>query len=106
VAIYSSGSELAQRLLFGSTGDGDLTPLLSRYFDTRVGAKTSAESYQRIAGELGCEPGALLFVSDVTAELDAARVAGCQTVLCVRPGNHAQPPCPHTRIATFDEMPL
>ena len=53
VAIYSSGSELAQRLLFGSTASGDLTPLLARFFDTAVGAKQAADSYRRIARELG-----------------------------------------------------
>jgi enolase-phosphatase E1 len=91
VAIYSSGSVLAQRLLFGTTPAGDLTPLMTAFFDTAVGAKTAADSYRRIAGELRRPAAQILFVSDVAAELDAALAAGCQTALCVRPGNPAQP---------------
>lgn len=90
VAIYSSGSELAQRRLFESTEHGDLTPLLSGFFDTGVGAKVTSDSYIRIAGALGVAPAAILFVSDVTKELSAARAAGLQVVLSVRPGNSAQ----------------
>ena len=78
VAIYSSGSEQAQRRIFGTTVAGDLTGLLCRFFDTSVGAKVSEDSYRRIAQELGCSTSGVLFVSDVTAELDAARGAGCQ----------------------------
>ena len=89
-AIYSSGSVLAQRLLFSTTAFGDLTPLLSGFFDTSSGAKASADSYRHIAVALGCSTAQLLFVSDVAVELDAARSAGCQVALCVRPGNVAQ----------------
>lgn len=91
VAIYSSGSELAQRLLFGSTPDGDLTALLDGFFDTTVGPKKTAASYAAIARRLGCAPREILFVSDVTAELAAAAEAGCQVVLTLRPGNAPQP---------------
>ena len=91
IAIYSSGSELAQRRLFGSTAAGDLTPFIDAFFDTAVGAKTDADSYRRIAGALGRAPAEILFVSDVTVELSAAREAGCPTRLCRRPGNAAQP---------------
>ena len=87
VAIYSSGSELAQRLLFGSTPDGDLTPLIDGYFDTTVGAKRNPDSYRRIAERLHVESRRLLFISDVPQELAAARAAGCRAILCVRPGN-------------------
>ena len=103
VAIYSSGSELAQRLLFGSTASGDLTPLLARFFDTTVGAKQAAESYRRIARELGIPPDRMLFISDVTTELDAAHSAGCQVLLCVRPGNRPQPNHAYPVIERFDE---
>lgn len=90
VAIYSSGSELAQRLLFASTAHGDLTPLFSGFFDTAVGAKVEADSYRTIAAALAHEPATTLFVSDVTRELDAADAAGCQTLLSIRPGNPTQ----------------
>lgn len=90
ICIYSSGSVLAQRLLFTYTEAGDLTRYLSGYFDTNTGGKREAESYRRIAAQLGQDPAAMLFVSDVTAELAAARAAGVQTVLCLRPGNAPQ----------------
>ena len=90
IAIYSSGSELAQRRLFESTPYGDLTPLLSGFFDTTVGAKVASDSYGRIASALGVPPAAIMFVSDVTKELTAARAAGVQVVLSVRPGNSPQ----------------
>jgi 2,3-diketo-5-methylthio-1-phosphopentane phosphatase len=104
VALYSSGSELAQRLIFGNTAHGDLTPFISRFFDTAVGPKIAPESYCRIAVDLARTPDRILFVSDVTAELDAARSAGCQVLLCVRPGNRPQPDHPYTEISTFEEI--
>jgi enolase-phosphatase E1 len=103
VAIYSSGSEQAQRLIFGTTPYGDLTGLVCRFFDTTVGPKVSPDSYRRIARELGCATTELLFVSDVTKELDAARSAGCQVMLCVRPGNPPQEDG-YSVIRTFDEI--
>ena len=103
VAIYSSGSELAQRLLFGSTPDGDLTPLIDGFFDTSVGPKKVPASYAEIARRLGCAPREILFVSDVTAELAAAREAGCQVVLSVRPGNAAADE-PFEAVTSFDHL--
>jgi enolase-phosphatase E1 len=90
IAIYSSGSELAQRRLFESTAAGDLTPLITAFFDTRVGAKVESDSYTKIAQTLGHPASSILFVSDVTEELRAARAAGLETVLSVRPGNAPQ----------------
>jgi enolase-phosphatase E1 len=90
IAIYSSGSELAQRRLFESVPDGNLTPMIRAFFDTRVGAKVEPASYVRIAEALGRAPGEILFVSDVTRELAAARAAGLQVVLSLRPGNATQ----------------
>jgi len=104
VAIYSSASELGQRLLFGHTAYGDLTPLLTGFFDTAVGAKREAGSYRRIASELGVAPARLLFISDVTAELDAAHAAGCEVRLCIRPGNHPQPVNAYRTIHSLAEV--
>ena len=87
IAIFSSGSVLAQELLFHYTDHGDLTPFISTYFDTNTGAKRDPQSYASIAAELDTSPGEILFVSDVVAELDAARDAGVPTALAVRPGN-------------------
>ena len=105
VAIYSSGSELAQRRLFSSTRHGDFTPMIKGFFDTAVGGKTSAESFRRIAERLGHRPQEILFVSDVTKELTAAAEAGCQVRLSLRPGNAAQPDAGRFEaISSFDEL--
>jgi enolase-phosphatase E1 len=105
VAIFSSGSVLAQRLLFAHTEAGDLTPLIDGYFDTTTGSKTAAESFRRIASELELDPPEILFISDVVAELEAAEAAGIWSLLCVRPGNPAQPETRHRiTIRTFDEI--
>jgi enolase-phosphatase E1 len=87
IAIYSSGSTEAQRLLFAHSDHGDLTRWLDGYFDTTTGPKREADSYRRIAEALGLPPARIVFVSDVVAELDAARAAGMQGVLSLRPGN-------------------
>jgi enolase-phosphatase E1 len=87
VAIYSSGSVEAQRLLFRYSIFGDLTGLISDYFDTRTGAKGEPGSYTAIAAAMGVASKEVLFFSDVVRELNAARAAGCQTRLVVREGN-------------------
>lgn len=101
-AIYSSGSATAQRLLFGHSTAGDLTPLIARHFDTTVGPKRSPESYSMIARAMEIPANALLFVSDVDAELVAARAAGMDTRLCVRSGN--APATTSPIIHSFDEL--
>jgi enolase-phosphatase E1 len=100
VHVFSSGSVEAQRLLFAHTVAGDLTGYLSGYFDTTTGPKREATSYAKIAGAIGVPPGEVLFVSDVIAELDAARAAGMQTLWMVRPGT-AEIPSDHPRAADF-----
>ena len=104
VRIFSSGSELAQRLLFGSMKDGDLTRLLNGYFDTTIGPKGEASSYSEIAKAFHLPCAQILFISDVTRELDAAHTAGMHTLLCTRPGNHPQVIHGHTPISTFDQI--
>lgn len=86
VCIYSSGSIAAQKLIFGNSVAGDLTPLLSGYFDTTSGHKREAASYARIAETLGQAPGAILFISDIQEEIDAARAAGMKALLIDREG--------------------
>jgi len=105
VSIFSSGSVLAQKLLFAHTDAGDLTKFISNYFDTGVGKKTHAESYQRIAAALSLAANQILFISDVLDELDAAAEAGMETSLCIRPGNPIQPSSSrHQIIRNFDEL--
>lgn len=84
--VFSSGSVYAQKLLFGHTKYGDLTPLFSGYFDTSIGAKQDVDSYRKIIGHIGLAPGEILFLSDIKAELDAARSAGMKTIWLVREG--------------------
>jgi enolase-phosphatase E1 len=76
VCIFSSGSVLAQKLIFGYSNFGDLTPLLDGYFDTTTGPKREAESYRAIAAAIGVQPERVLFLSDVIQEVEAARNAG------------------------------
>jgi len=105
VAIYSSGSVEAQKLIFGYSSAGDLTAYISAYFDTRSGAKTSVESYQAIAAAIGVETSEILFVSDMLRELDPAREAGCATRLSVREGNaQVSDGHGHTAISSFAEI--
>jgi enolase-phosphatase E1 len=82
--VYSSGSVDAQKLLFGHSDFGDMTPLFSGYFDTRSGGKRDSASYTRIADSIGLPASDILFLSDIPEEIDAARAAGMQTAWLVR----------------------
>jgi len=104
IAIFSSGSMLAQRLLFSTTNAGDLTKFLNGYFDTTTGPKNDPASYGQIAKNFGIPASGILFISDVTGELDAAAQAEMRTLLCVRPGNPPQPTHRHRSIMTFDQV--
>ncbi|HJZ65601.1 MAG TPA: acireductone synthase [Candidatus Acidoferrum sp.] len=103
IAIFSSGSILAQKLLFGHSNAGDLTKQIEAYFDTTTGPKREAKSYSAIAGALREKSGSVLFVSDVEAELDAAKEAGMQTALMIRPGAAEATNARHATIKSFDE---
>lgn len=102
--VYSSGSVPAQKLLFGHSDAGDLTPLFSGFFDTAIGAKRAAESYATICRGANLPPGETLFLSDVAAELDAAREAGLRTCQLLRAEDGTKP-CPdHDIAADFTEI--
>jgi len=75
--IYSSGSVQAQKLLFGHTEAGDLTPMIAGYFDTLTGPKTEAE---------------------------AASAAGFEVVVMVRPGNAELEAHDFETRSSFDEI--
>lgn len=104
ISIFSSGSVLAQQLLFANTKNGDLSGFIHRYFDTTTGPKRDPESYRKIAEALSLRSANVLFVSDTIEELDAARNSGMETALCVRQG--ALPVASHKVIRTFDELVL
>ncbi|KAH7544123.1 hypothetical protein JRO89_XS15G0112100 [Xanthoceras sorbifolium] len=92
VYIYSSGSRLAQRLIFGNSKYGDLRKYLSGFFDTAVGNKRETQSYVEISQSLGVDkPSEILFVTDVYQEATAAKAAGLEVVISVRPGNGPLP---------------
>jgi enolase-phosphatase E1 len=101
--IYSSGSVLAQRLIFSHTEYGDLTPYFSGYFDTAIGGKLEPESYRAIAARIGLPPAAVLFLSDHSGEISAAAIAGMQVIqVCRDPA--AEATRDRTRIASFAEL--
>ena len=103
--VYSSGSVPAQKLFFGHSDAGDLTPLFSGYFDTEIGGKRDVASYRHIAADIGVAPSHLLFLSDVVEELDAAREAGLRTVLLDRrsdyPTSRESATNGHARVESF-----
>lgn len=101
--IYSSGSVHAQKLLFGHTEYGDMTPLFSGYFDTRIGHKREAEAYRRIVAEIGLPAEDILFLSDIAEELDAASEAGLKTTQLVR-DDKVVPAEGHPQTASFDTI--
>lgn len=101
--VFSSGSIAAQQLLFGYSVEGDLTSRFSGYFDTRTGAKQQVEAYQAIQNAIALPSAQLLFLSDVVAELDAARAAGWQTCQLLRPGT-ADSDHQHARAADFHQV--
>jgi enolase-phosphatase E1 len=86
LAVFSSGSVAAQKLIFGHSDQGDLSPLFSGWFDTTTGPKREAMSYVLIADALGVPPADMLFLSDVTAETEAAKAAGMRALLIDREG--------------------
>jgi enolase-phosphatase E1 len=86
MGVFSSGSVEAQKLIFGYSEKGDLTTYFSNYFDTKTGMKRESETYVKIAQELKLEPSAILFLSDIVQELEAAHKAGFHTIQVVRTG--------------------
>jgi enolase-phosphatase E1 len=111
LAVFSSGSVDAQRLLFAHSEAGDLASLFSGFFDTETGHKREAESYRRIADALHEAPGDVLFLSDIVEELDAARSAGMRTMLLDRLDDYPQPRVGaatggHPRVESFAQIRL
>lgn len=105
VRIYSSGSIEAQKLFFGHTAAGDLTRHLQGHYDTTTGPKREQASYQLIAADMQLPPRQILFISDVGAELDAARAAGMATAAAIRPGNRPlESLYEHEAIESFHEI--
>lgn len=102
--VFSSGSVLAQQLLFAHTSHGDLTGLFEDFHDTTTGSKRDPRSYAAIAGGFALPPASILFLSDVVEELDAAAAAGLRTGLVRRPGNADVRGANHPRLSSFAEV--
>lgn len=102
--VYSSGSVPAQKLLFGHTQAGDLTPLFQSYFDTRTGPKRERASYEALAKGIGLPGAEILFLSDVEEELNAAKEAGLQTCQLIRAQDGTKPGTHHPTAANFTDV--
>lgn len=102
--VYSSGSVAAQKLLFGRSVAGDLTPLFQGFFDTKVGGKREPGSYDRLCIAINVPPAEVLFLSDVEAELDAAQTAGLRTCQLVRPEDGTIASANHATAADFTQV--
>jgi enolase-phosphatase E1 len=102
LGIYSSGSVEAQKVLFGYSLYGDLTHYFSHNFDTHIGQKREVDSYKKISTELKIDPFKILFLSDISEELDAAKLAGFQTIQVVRFGE--VPYKGHKQVRTFQDI--
>ena len=101
LGVFSSGSVAAQKLIFGFSEKGDLTPNFSAYFDTKTGGKREIETYTKISDELKIKPKNILFLSDIKEELEAADAADFQTIQLVREGNVANW---KTTVSNFNEI--
>ena len=104
--VYSSGSVPAQKLFFGHTEAGDLAGLFDGWFDTEVGGKRERGSYLRIAETIGLAPPAIVFLSDIAAELEAAHGAGMQVIQLCRPPERCSAAAPHPCVADFGAITL
>ncbi len=108
--VYSSGSVRAQELFFRYSDHGDLRKLFSRHFDTTVGKKDQVESYHAVANQCEINPEQTLFLSDVEAELDAARNADFKTARLLRQQDYGVLPAAvdsrHPVFSSFSEIHL
>ena len=102
VYIFSSGSVLAQQLLFEHLPEGDMTELIDGYFDTTIGPKREQESYVQIATSMKQVPNDVMFLSDVDAEVEAARSSGMMARLIDRTGVL---PMDSMTLSSFESLP-
>ena len=102
--VYSSGSVQAQKLFFSHSTAGDLLPLFDGFFDSEIGSKRERGSYLRIAQAIGTAPDRILFLSDIEAELDAARGAGMRTTQICRPPEQCSRDATHPCVTDFDAV--
>jgi len=106
LAVYSSGSIRAQQLLYGHSSAGDLRSCFQHWFDTRSGLKQDPQSYRQICRIMETNPSQVLFISDATAELDAASEAGLSVLFSLRPDNPQQDPGRYACISSFAALTI
>jgi enolase-phosphatase E1 len=88
IYMFSSGSAVAQKLMFSCTSSGNLTDLISDFFDLEeIGKKTDCQSFRKIAANIGLKASDILFLTDNPNETRAAKRAGFRTLLVIRPAN-------------------
>lgn len=103
INIYSSGSILAQKLIFKYSNLGDLSSYISNYFDTGVGHKRDFNSYLKISEMLNCNPNEIIFFTDVQEEADSALSIGIKSYILLRNGNSPIEKIKHPTLNTFSE---
>ncbi len=107
IYVYSSGSVKAQKLLFSNTKFGDINYLFSGYFDTKIGGKKEANSYKKIASEIGLNPEEILFLSDNPEEIEAASKSGMEVIRFAREGEFELiPDYPFKQVRNFNEIEI
>ena len=108
--VYSSGSVQAQKLFFQYSDHGDIRSLFSGHFDTTVGKKTEPEAFRVISRQCEIAPEETLFLSDVEAELDAAKSVGYWTARLLRSEDYGVTPTDvqsqHPVFTSFTEINL
>ena len=104
LGVYSSGSVPAQQLLYGHCQAGDITGLFSHWFDTRTGGKKEPKSYALIATQMSTDPEQVLFISDATAELEAASQSGMAVLFSDREGNPERESGRFERISDYGQL--
>lgn len=97
--VYSSNSELAQKVMLSHTPSGDLTALFEGFFDTSFGQKIEPASYRAVCERLDLPCESVLVLSESEEELETARSAGLATIRIAREGqvDSRHPVCPDFR---------
>lgn len=112
IYVYSSSSIKSQQLFFRFSECGDMRLLFSGYFDAAIGPKQEVKSYIKLAEAIALPPEAIMFISDVKEELDAAAYAGFKTTWVLRPEETALDPVKlakkseHAVVTSFDQIAL
>jgi enolase-phosphatase E1 len=104
IYIYSSGSINAQKLLFGHSSYGDLNYLFSGNFDTEVGSKKEFESYREITEIIKFKANEIIFLSDNSDELKAAKESGMHVIKLARPEDRIESDINYLSVKNFQEI--